>query len=248
MPKIKDHLVRIFGWLIIVIIWQWVITSFKVPSYIFPSPLAIYVVLKSYWSFILQQALVTLLAAVLGWIFAAFCGVLWAFFLSYFVFLRSWFLPLLLISQALPVFAIAPLLIMWFGYGLVAKIVVVASMLFFSITSAFYDGLIATPTRYLDLASVMNANKWQLWLRIRLPLALRQLGVGLKVAASFAPMGAILGEWVGATKGLGIVILTANSQLQLDLMFAAILVLAILTLIFYYGVDRVLKRYILSRY
>ena len=165
---------------------------------------------------------------------------LWALMLSYFRPLRLWFLPLLLVSQALPIFAVAPLFILWFGYGMASKIAIISLMLFFPITSSFYDGLRKTPNNYLDLAETMNATKWQILLRIRFPAALGALGNGVRVAAVFAPMGAVIGEWIGSSEGLGFLILNANSRMQVDLMFAAIIILVIFTLSFYFLVDRIL--------
>lgn len=161
--------------------------------------------------------------------------------LVYFHPLRDSLLPILLISQALPTFAIAPLLVIWFGYGMTAKIITICLMLFFPITSSFYDGLRSTPSSYLDLAKILRATRFQILWRIRIPAALPAFSSGLRLAATFAPIGAVIGEWVGASKGLGFLILHANSQMKIDLMFAALLVLGGLTLGFYFLIDYLLK-------
>ncbi|MEI8055503.1 MAG: ABC transporter permease [bacterium] len=227
--------------IVLILIWQSIVILFNLPPYILPSPT---LVLKSFGHhgvLILKQSIPTTIEATLGFILSCLLGMFSALTLIYFRPMRLWFLPILLISQALPTFAIAPLLVIWFGYGMMSKIVTTILMLFFPITSAFYDGLRHTPQTYLDLAQTMNAKKWQTLRHIRIPAALPSLGNGLRVAATFAPMGAVIGEWVGSSQGLGFLILNANSRMQIDLMFAALLVLVVLTLVFYFVIDILIK-------
>lgn len=226
------------------VIWQAVTSLFNLPHYILPSPTAILASLQQHKNLIFQQSIPTIIETTLGFIFSTLLGIFNALVLIYFRPIRSWFLPILLISQALPTFAIAPLLVIWFGYGMTSKIITTILMLFFPITSAFYDGLRCTPQQYLDLAQTMNASKWQILRHIRIPAALPSLSNGLRVAATCAPMGAVIGEWVGASQGLGFLILNANSRMQIDLMFATLLILVILTLIFYFAVDLLMKHII----
>jgi len=244
-------LILIRGTIIITVslfIWHFIVVGFNLPSYILPSPLLVLIALKEHLGLILQQSIPTIIEAGVGFILSLLFGGFWALVLVYFRPLRLWFLPLLLASQALPVFAVAPLFVIWLGYGVASKIAVTCLMLFFPITSSFYDGLSHTPDRFLDLAKTMNATRWQFLWRIRVPVALPALGKGLKIAAVFAPMGAVIGEWVGASRGLGFLILNANSRMQIDLMFAALLILVILALVFYYSVDFLLTRLISSRF
>ena len=164
--------------------------------------------------------------------------------MSYFRLARLWFLPVLLISQALPAFAVAPLLVIWFGYGMASKVIVAMILLFFPVTSAFYDGLRRTPVEWLYLGQVMGASRWRLLWRIRIPAALPALGSGLRIAATVAPMGAIIGEWVGSSQGLGFLMLNANARMQIDLMFAVLFVVVALTLTLYFLIDTLLKKII----
>ena len=227
--------------IVLILTWQFIAVVFNLPPYILPTPMLLLKSLQHYGLVILQQSIPTTIEAVLGFIFSFLLGTLGALALIYFHPVRLWFLPILLISQALPTFAIAPLFVIWFGYGMASKIITTILMLFFPITSAFYDGLRRTPQEYLDLAQIMNASRWQTLWQIRIPAALPSLGSGLRVAATFAPMGAVIGEWVGASKGLGFLILNANSRMQIDLMFATLGVLIILTLIFYFTIDWLIK-------
>ena len=155
---------------------------------------------------------------------------------------RRWLLPLLLVSQAVPVFAIAPLLTLWFGFGMASKVVMATMIIFFPVATAFYDGLRRTDPGLLDLAATMGATKGAMLWRIRLPSALPALASGLRVAAAVAPIGAVVGEWVGASAGLGYLMLHANGRSQADVMFAALFVLALMALALWFTVDRLLRR------
>ncbi len=224
--------------------WQITVWLLQLPTYILPAPLAVFKSLIDHALLIANNAWPTILETLLGLILGTFSGMAAALAISYFRLARAWFLPVLIISQALPIFAIAPLLVIWFGYGIASKVVVAMLMLFFPVASAFYDGLRRTPIEWLYLGKVMGASRRSLLLRIRLPASLPALGSGLRLAATFAPMGAVIGEWVGASKGLGFLLLNANARLQIDLMFAVLLVLVALTLILYFSVDKLLKKII----
>jgi putative hydroxymethylpyrimidine transport system permease protein len=115
-------------------------------------------------------------------------------------------------------------------------------MIFFPITSAFYDGLKNTEKHWLDLATIMHGKKWRTFWYIRIPAALPRLASGLRVAAVIAPMGAIIGEWVGASEGLGFLMLNANARMQIDLVFAVLLTIMIFSLGLYFLTDKILSR------
>jgi putative hydroxymethylpyrimidine transport system permease protein len=130
----------------------------------------------------------------------------------------------------------------WFGYGIASKIITAMMMLFFPVTSNFYDGLRQTKTIWLDLAKTMNSSSWQTLWQIKIPAALPSLASGLRIAATIAPIGAIVGEWVGASRGLGYLMLNANARMQIDLMFAALITVTLLTILLYFSVDKILKK------
>ena len=151
---------------------------------------------------------------------------------------------MLIASQAVPVFALAPLLVLWLGYGLASKIAMAALVIYFPVASAFYDGLRRTEPGWLELARTMRARPLAVLLQIRLPAALPALGSGLRVAAAVAPIGAVIGEWVGASAGLGYLMTLSLARAQTDLAFAALTVLAVLGLALFYAVDLGLRRLI----
>ena len=148
---------------------------------------------------------------------------------------------MLVISQAIPVFALAPVLVLWLGYGMASKVAMASLIIFFPVATSFYDGLRRTEPGWLDLARTMNASRWSALRRVRIPAALPSLASGLRVAAAVAPIGAVVGEWVGSSAGLGHLMLHANARLQVDLMFAALGTLALMALALYFAVDQALR-------
>jgi putative hydroxymethylpyrimidine transport system permease protein len=150
--------------------------------------------------------------------------------------------PILVFTQALPVFALAPILTLWLGYGLWSMMGMAVLIIYFPVTSAFFDGLMRTPAGYLDLAKTMQASPSRILWHIRVPAALPSLGAGVRLAAVYAPIGAVIGEWVGASKGLGYLMLLANGRAKTDLMFAAMLTLGVLSVLLFTVISTLTKR------
>ena len=228
----------------LLLLWQVVIYICKLPSYILPSPWSVVHTWVTQATLLWTQTKPTLTETLLGLLLGAFSGSISALILISFKPVRLWLLPLLVLSQAIPIFAIAPLFVIWFGYGETSKVVTTMLMIFFPITSAFYDGLRRTDAALLGLAKTMDASRFAILWQIMIPSALPALASGLRVATVIAPLGAIVGEWVGSSHGLGFLILNANARMQIDLMFAALLTLTVLTLVLYYVVDKLLQQVI----
>lgn len=227
---------------VLCMVWQVIVVAFDMPRFILPPPLRVAAALVDRWDLLLHHALITLLEIVLGLAAGAALGFASALTLAYWAPARRWLLPVLVVSQAIPVFAIAPLLVLWLGYGLASKVAAATLIIYFPVTSAFYDGLRRTEAGFLDLATVMGAGRWRMLTQIRLPAALPALASGLRVATVVAPIGAVFGEWVGASAGLGYLILQANARMQIDLLFAALVVLGMVAVALYYLVDALLRR------
>lgn len=222
-------------------LWQIIVSCWQLPDYILPSPLQVLIALRDQQQVIFHETLTTCLEISIGFILGIVFGCSAALAITFFRPLAAWFLPLLIISQAIPTFAIAPLLVIWFGYGMAAKIATTILMIFFPITSAFYDGLKRTQRDVLNLAQTMNAKKWYIFWHIRIPAALPDLAAGIRIAAVIAPIGAVVGEWVGASQGLGYLMLNANARTDIDMMFAALLVVIGLSLLLYISVHKILQ-------
>ncbi len=227
---------------IICLLWTVALRIFPIPPYLLPSPLSVMRALHAHWHLILINTGVTIVEMLAGWFIGIIAGCLLALTLQFFQPLRRCILPLLIASQALPVFTVAPLFVIWLGYGIATHVTITALMLFFPVTHAFYDGLQQTPHTLQTYAASCHAKKWRYFWHIRAPAALPAFASGLRIATAIAPMGAIISEWVGASGGLGFLLLSANATLQIDLMFAELLVLVTMTLTFYFTVDRVLKK------
>lgn len=223
-------------------LWQGIVWVTQLPKFILPSPLLVFETIAERRELIVEHSSTTLLEIVLGMVVGCGSGFLSALLLQIIKPIRPWLLPILVVSQAIPVFALAPILMIWFGYGLTSKIVMASLIIFFPVTSACYDGLRQTPKDWLNLARTMQASKWQQLWYIRLPAALPSLASGLRVAATVAPIGAVIGEWVGSSAGLGYIMLQANARMQTDLMFACLLVLAVMALLLYFGIDVFLRK------
>lgn len=229
---------------IIVGLWQLVVVVFDMPSFILPTPLDVFERLISRFDVLMKHTLVTGQEMVLGLLLGLSMGLFFALQMLLFKPLKRWLLPILIASQAIPVFAIAPVLMLWLGYGIASKVVMAAIIIFFPVTTCCYDGLRNTPTGYLDLAKTMGASKWQMLKHIQLPAALPTLASGIRVAVVIAPIGAVVGEWVGSSEGLGYLMLQANARMIIDEMFAALFILALLSVSLYFITDKLLKKLI----
>lgn len=221
--------------------WQILVSFAELPAYILPAPSAVCLALYQQKHAILSHLLPTLAEMICGFTLGILLGVITGTLIAFYRPLHLWFLPLLIISQAIPIFAIAPLLVIWFGFGILSKIIATILMIFFPIVSSFYDGLRRTDAGWLDLAKTMGGKKWRIFWHIRIPAALPHLASGIRIGAVAAPIGAIVGEWVGSSQGLGYLMLNANARMQIDVMFAVLLVIIIVSLTLYFMVDGLLR-------
>lgn len=225
-----------------VLVWQVVIYVTAVPPYILPAPYRVFMAARVHLTSLAGHAAVTLVEILSGLLIGTLLGAAGAIAMIASRSLKRWLLPVLVMSQAIPVFALAPLLILWLGYGMASKIAMAVLIIFFPVTAAFYDGLRRTQSEWLELARVMNADHLAIIRQIRIPSAMPAFASGLRVATAVAPIGAIVGEWVGSSKGLGFYMLHANARMQIDLLFAALAVLAILALTLYFTVDIAMRK------
>lgn len=228
-------IVILFG---LVLIWQAIVLVTGVPAYILPGPMSVAEAALSHTGPLFDHAMTTLLEIIAGLMIGTLLGALNALVMIASRSLKRWLLPVLVISQAIPVFALAPLLVLWLGYGMSSKIAMAVLIIFFPVTAAFYDGLRSTEPEWLELAQVMNAKPMAIIRHIRIPAALPAFASGLRVATAVAPIGAVVGEWVGSSRGLGFYMLHANARMQIDVMFAALSLLCIVALMLYFLVDR----------
>ena len=177
----------------LVAVWQAIVWLAATPPYILPGPALVLARWIDSAPLILRHAGTTLSEILLGLLFGALIGAASALTLAHFRPARTWLLPVLVISQAIPVFALAPVLVLWLGYGLASKVVMAVLIIYFPVTATFLDGLRRTDPGWLDLAATMNAAPRVVLWKIRVPAALPAFASGLKVAAAVAPIGAVVG-------------------------------------------------------
>ncbi|WP_113911885.1 ABC transporter permease [Roseovarius dicentrarchi] len=218
--------------------WQALVLLTGVPRFILPGPALVAETLWTSRALIAHHTMITAIEVLAGLALGASLGGATAVALAASPLARQLVRPMLIFSQAVPVFALAPILTLWFGYGIGSKIVMTLLVIYFPVTSAFFDALMRTPQAWVDMARLMGASPARIMRHIRIPAALPGFASGLRLAAVYAPIGAIIGEWVGASKGLGYLMLLANGRAKTDLMFAALIVLAVCTVLLHAAVDR----------
>ncbi len=214
-------------------LWQAYVVVFDIREIILPPPGTVASALVHRWSVLEPELLVTLREAVEGFFLAAVVGLLLAIAITASRPIRVALYPLIITSQAIPVIAIAPLLITWFGFGSTSKVLVSALIAFFPMVVSSAAGLASLDSGVVSLMRSFPASGTQIFLRARLPNALPQIFAGLKVAAVLSVVGAVVGEWAGANSGLGYLIIRSNASLSIDLVFASIVLLSVMGVAFF---------------
>ena len=230
--------------IVIIGFWYIICLLFELPSFILPSPDLVAIALFNNFFEILNHSSITLLEILLSLFFGIVLGSFFAVLISLSERLKRWIMPLLLASQSIPVFALAPILVLWFGYGISSKVIIGTIIVFFPIASNFSDALNKIPKEYIHAGQTLGFSKLQIFNLIKLPNALPGLFSGIRVGACFAPIGAVVGEWIGGSQGLGSYMIYSNARLQIDNMFAALIILIVITISLYHLIDLILKKLI----
>lgn len=226
----------------LLILWQALVSLTGVPPYILPGPLPVGKALINQFQTLIIHLGTTLTEMLVGLFLGTLLGTSCALVMIVSPLLKRWMLPILIISQAIPVFALAPVLVLWFGYGMTSKIAMAILIIFFPVASSFYSGMRRTNPELLELARIMGARPFAVLRFIIIPSALPAFASGVRVATAVASIGAVVGEWVGSSAGLGFYMLHANARMQIDIMFAALTLLATVSLLLYSLIDRLLDR------
>jgi len=221
----------------LVVLWELVIRLFHVPTFVLPAPTAIFASLVSHWKPLLVAAKATSLEVLVGFVLSAIVGIAVALTIVRFERFGRALYPLIVLFQNVPKVALAPIFILWFGYDLAPKILLIVVIAFFPVTIDMLAGLQSVEPSFVSLMRSVGASRGKIMLRVRVPHSLPHLMAGLKVAITFSVIGAIVGEFAGANQGLGYVIQFASTQLDTPLIFAALIVVSVLGLAFYYVVE-----------
>lgn len=236
-PGILRRLTPLAGIVSFLVGWQIVVIVFKMPPYLLPAPAAIAYAFIDHLPILLSNGWVTVYEMLAGYALAVGIAVPLAIAITSSQRFNEFVMPTMLFFQIVPKVAIAPLFLVWFGVGATPKILVAFLISFFPIVIDAAVGLRSMSTEMIDLARSMGATRMQVFAQFRLPTSLPYLFSGLKVAATLAIAGTVVGEFVGADKGLGYLLLVTNSNMETALMFATIVALTIIGLVFYYLVE-----------
>ena len=236
--KVLRPLILLCG---LLLAWQLVVLLTGVPRYILPGPVPVILAMIEHRALLAGHLLTTLAEIAAGLAVGTVLGCGCALSMILLPLVKRWLLPVLVISQAIPVFALAPILVLWLGYGMASKIGMAVLIIFFPVTSSFYYGMQRTNPALLELARIMGGKPLAILRWVVIPSALPAFASGMRVAAAVAPIGAVVGEWVGSSSGLGFYMLYANARMQVDVMFAALTVLAVMSLVIYHTIDKCLN-------
>ncbi len=243
-PRLRAWLPSLALIVLFLLAWEIAVRVAEVPKWLLPAPGAIVTSLATDWPLLREHALVTAQEVVVGLLasIAAGMGLALAMFFSRTI--ERAVYPLIVASQTIPVPAIAPVLLIWFGYDLLPKVVVVTLICFFPVVVNWWDGLREVDPNLVKLSRSLGGSSWQIFWKLRLPASLPFLFSGLKIAAAVSVIGAIIGEWVGSSAGLGYLMKYAAAQFQTARVFAAIVILSAQALLLF-GAVAALERYFL---
>src|SRR5881397_1373010 len=221
------------------VLWDVTIRIFGIPPYLIPAPWDVAKMLVAEWPRLWRESLFTAYATLGGFGLSILLGIPIAMVIAYSRVVESFVYPLLVFSQSIPKIAIAPLFVVWFGFGIFPKVISAFLLGFFPVVVATVMGFKSIETDMIDLARSMRASRLQMFLKISLPHALPSIFSGLKVSATLAVVGAVVGEFVGSNSGIGYVMQRSIGTFDLPTMFAALVILALLGVILFWVVDRI---------
>lgn len=213
----------------ILVVWEYTVRLKSVPEWILPGPVRIARALVENAPVIAKHAQSTLLECLAGFMVAILFSFIVAFLMDEIPLFKKAVYPLIVASQTIPIVSVAPLFIIWFGYGVLPKIIVVVLVCFFPIAISLLGGLAAVDNDYLELFRSMQAKRLHIFRMVKLPLAMPSFFSGLRISAAYSVMGAVIGEWLGAKQGLGTYMTLSQRSFQVDRVFAAILAVTVLS-------------------
>jgi NitT/TauT family transport system permease protein len=221
----------------VLIVWEAAIRLFKVSTFVLPAPTAIIASLMENRAPLAVAAQSTAVEVLFGFVLASIAGVFVALVIVRFERFGRALYPLIVLFQNVPKVALAPIFILWFGYDLAPKVLLIVVIAFFPVAIDMLAGLQSVEPTFVALMRSVGASKGKIMMRVRIPHSLPHLMAGLKVAITFSVIGAIVGEFAGANQGLGYMIQFASTQLDTPLIFAALIVVSVLGLVFYYVIE-----------
>jgi len=216
-----------------ILAWEIIVRIAKTPEYRLPAPSAIISEFVKSWDILLEHTMVTLYETIAGFLIGIIFACIIAVMMDSVKLFEKTFMPFTVISQTIPLVALAPLLAIWFGFGIVPKIILTVLVVFFPVTVNLIQGLKAVDQDLMEMMVGMGATKKQIFIKLKLPTAAPHFFTGLKISAAYAVMGAVISEWTGASKGLGIFMTRAMSSFKTAALFADIMIIALLSILLY---------------
>jgi len=233
-PKnILDKILPLATLFIVLLIWESMVKLYNVKEYILPAPSAILKELISSFDILMEHTAVTVFETVMGFLIGLIVSIILSILLDKFNILKKTVYPYLVTSQTIPLVAIAPILAIWFGFGLLPKILLSVLIVFFPITLSLIEGLASYDRDLYEMMKQMGANNKQIFFKLKLPSASVHFFSGLKIAAAYCVMGAVISEWVGAKKGLGIYLTRAMSSFKTTALFADVLIIILISIVLF---------------
>ena len=229
--KAKEILIPLGTVIAFVVIWQIVCVMGLVPGFMLPSPIDVGEALVSDFPLLMHHAGVTLLEAFLGLVAGVLLGFCCAALMDTFPLVKSALYPILVLTQTIPPVAIAPLLILWFSYGIVPKVILVVLVSFFPMAVGLLEGFQSVDPDMVKLLKSMGAGRLQIFWNVKFPSAMGNFFSGLKIAVSYSIVGAVIAEWLGGFTGLGVYMTRVKKSLSYDKMFAVILLVSFISLL-----------------
>ncbi len=226
----REVVTAIITILVAIVVWEGAVRLFNIPEFLIPAPSAIWQEFSSRSDIYATNTWITLYETLIGFLLAVALGILAAIAIVYSRTLQSVVYPVILVLQIVPKVAIAPLLLIWVGYGLSSKALIALLVAFFPVVISTATGMRAADPELLDLVKVLKGSRWQEFVKIRFPYSLPFIFSGLKVAITLAVIGAIIGEFVGGNEGLGYLIVIANAQLRTTMSFSSFILLSLMGL------------------
>jgi ABC-type nitrate/sulfonate/bicarbonate transport system permease component len=233
LGNIGDKTIPLFFLALLISLWQLIVDKGIIARYILPSPWDVVMVCMKILPDIKEHIYTTLQEALTGLVVAIVVSVILAILMDNFTLIRKAVQPLLVISQTIPIMVLAPLFAMWFGFDILPKIMVVILVCFFPIVVSLLEGLNSLDQDLLNLMKSMKANRWQIFYLAKFPSSLSSFFSGLKIAATYSIIGAVIGEWMGGKSGLGVYMTRVRQSFALDKVFASILIIIILSMILF---------------
>lgn len=242
LQNITNKLWSLSAVVLLLVVWQMVSAFGIVDSFLLPAPTDVVKAFISEFPALMEHSVVTLAEAFLGLFFGIALGFVMAVLMDHFEVLYRAFYPLLVLTQTIPTVAIAPLLVLWFGYEMMPKIILIVITTFFPIAVGLLNGFRSVDMDSVSLLRAMGAGKWQIFRYIKLPAAMGQFFGGLRISASYAVVGAVISEWLGGFSGLGVYMTRVKQAFSFDKMFAVIFLISLISLILMKGVDLLQKK------